>query len=291
MRNYPDRFVRHSSRFVLFPLLLALAAGCASSSRTAGPVADLSGTRWTVVSIDGNAPLRGDEALSVEFSVDGRVSGAILRSEQGDAAVQSRLGVVLATGGFSRHPELRLLHSDEPNYGLAMRRGILAARGDAQAVGVFVDEAIDRISVLADALRLGVLQLHGSETIDDTWALRSSTAAKIWKAIRVRYAQEARALIEEWTPHVDGILLDGWSPNGAGGTGTRFDWQAMRDVRTHVPAHVKVIAAGGLRVDNVREAIAALSPDIVDVSSGVESAPGRKDAGLIAEFCQAVRDA
>ncbi len=75
MRNYPDRFVRHSSRFVLFPLLLALAAGCASSSRTAGPVADLSGTRWTVVSIDGNAPVRGDEALSVEFSVDGRVSG------------------------------------------------------------------------------------------------------------------------------------------------------------------------------------------------------------------------
>ncbi len=75
MRNYPDRFVRHSSRFVLFPLLIAGAAGCASSPATVAPVPDLSGTRWTVVAVDGNTPIRGDEPLSVEFSVDGRISG------------------------------------------------------------------------------------------------------------------------------------------------------------------------------------------------------------------------
>ena len=76
MRNYPDRFVRHSSRFVLFPLLVALAAGgCASTSGPAGTVPDLAGTRWTVVAIDGDDPVRGEEPLSVEFGVDGRVSG------------------------------------------------------------------------------------------------------------------------------------------------------------------------------------------------------------------------
>ncbi len=75
MRNYPDRFVRHSFRFALFPLCIALLAGCATSSGTRGPVADLAGSHWTVVSIDGKSPARSDDALTVEFGVDGRISG------------------------------------------------------------------------------------------------------------------------------------------------------------------------------------------------------------------------
>lgn len=75
MRNYPDRFVRHSSRFVLFPLYAALVAGCAATSGSREPVPDLSGTRWTVIAVDGSAPVRGEEPLSVDFSVDGRISG------------------------------------------------------------------------------------------------------------------------------------------------------------------------------------------------------------------------
>lgn len=75
MRNYPDRFVRHSAGFALFPLCFLLAAGCGSTPVSRDPVPDLGGSRWTVVSIDGSAPVRGDEPLSVEFGVDGRVSG------------------------------------------------------------------------------------------------------------------------------------------------------------------------------------------------------------------------
>ena len=75
MRNYPDRFVRHSSRFALFPLCISLLAGCASGTVSREPVPDLSGTRWTIVAVDGSTPRRGDEPLSVEFGVDGRVSG------------------------------------------------------------------------------------------------------------------------------------------------------------------------------------------------------------------------
>lgn len=75
MRNYPDRFVRHSSRLALFPLCFALLAGCTSSPVAREPVPDLSGTRWTVVAVDGSTPQRGNEPLSVEFGVDGRISG------------------------------------------------------------------------------------------------------------------------------------------------------------------------------------------------------------------------
>ncbi len=74
MRNYPDRFVRHGSGFVLFPLLLLVAA-CASTGGTSPPVPDLDGSRWVIVAIDGSVPLRGEEPLSVDFSVDGRISG------------------------------------------------------------------------------------------------------------------------------------------------------------------------------------------------------------------------
>nr|PZN63350.1 MAG: hypothetical protein DIU62_11190 [Pseudomonadota bacterium] len=74
MRNYPDRFVRPRSGFVLFPLSLLLSA-CASTGPAPGPVPDLGGTRWTIVAVDGGAPVRGESPLSVEFGVDGRVSG------------------------------------------------------------------------------------------------------------------------------------------------------------------------------------------------------------------------
>ena len=155
---------------------------------------------------------------------------------------------------------------------------------------VLVDEPVDRIAALAEELHLDVLQLHGAETVEDVRALRSRTVASIWKSIRVRDAHDARESIAAWAEHADGLLLDGWSPHAAGGTGTAFEWEALRDVRAQIPAHVTLVVAGGLTADNVASAIRLLSPDIVDVSSGVETEPGIKSHERIRAFVAASRE-
>ena len=90
---------------------------------------------------------------------------------------------------------------------------------------------------------------------------------------------------------VVGLHLDGWSERGRGGTGTRFPWEEVAGHRAALAADVRLIVAGGLRPDNVAQVISLLTPDIVDVSSGVESAPGVKDPESIRRFAEVVRAA
>lgn len=204
----------------------------------------------------------------------------LCRPEDAAAAVAagaSHIGVILSAQGPRALDEARA-------------RSVLSRRGSARAVGVLVDEPVDRIAALAEELHLDVLQLHGAETVEDVRALRSRTVASIWKSIRVRDAHDARESIAAWAEHADGLLLDGWSPHAAGGTGTAFEWEALRDVRAQIPAHVTLVVAGGLTADNVASAIRLLSPDIVDVSSGVETEPGIKSHERIRAFVAASRE-
>ena len=83
---------------------------------------------------------------------------------------------------------------------------------------------------------------------------------------------------------MDALLLDGYDPAAAGGTGTRFDWEAVAARLDAQPDGIRLIAAGGLRPENVAEAVRTLRADAVDVSSGVESAPGIKDAVAVRAF-------
>ena len=166
---------------------------------------------------------------------------------------------------------------------------VVGERGAARAVGVFVDEPVERVVALAERLRLDTLQLHGSESLEEVSELRARTDAAIWKAVRVRDAQTAGEEVAAWTSHVNGVLLDGWSAHAAGGTGASFDWQALHRVRTQVPAHVTLVVAGGLHADNVMQAITALAPDVVDTSSGVETDPGVKSHEKIRAFVLATR--
>jgi phosphoribosylanthranilate isomerase len=89
---------------------------------------------------------------------------------------------------------------------------------------------------------------------------------------------------------IDALLIDSRSPIGHGGTGTRYDWQAAQHMFRRVAPQLRLIAAGGLNPDNVAEAIRTLTPWGVDVATGVEAAPGRKDPARVATFTRNARD-
>ncbi|MEW6439703.1 MAG: phosphoribosylanthranilate isomerase [bacterium] len=147
-------------------------------------------------------------------------------------------------------------------------------------VGVFVDAPPDRIFATIEACRLGAVQLHGNEEPE----LCGRIPVKVIKAFRIRES----TLPEEIGRYaVDAILLDTFRPGVAGGTGCTFPWEVARRAR----AYGRVILAGGLTPENVGQAIEAVSPYAVDVSSGVEIEPGRKDPALMAAFVREVRDA
>lgn len=133
-------------------------------------------------------------------------------------------------------------------------------------------------------VRPDVLQFHGGETPEWIKLVRDHSKVEVWKALGLRdKATLAKSSRFEGT--ADRLLFDAPAKALPGGTGTTFDWSVLA-------GHDHKVAwglAGGLDSDNVVRAIEATSPPLVDVSSGVESAPGVKDLDRIAAFCQAVR--
>lgn len=146
------------------------------------------------------------------------------------------------------------------------------------AVGVFVNQ-MDDVPAIADAVGLDVVQLHGDESPAAYGALRLRTVKAIGTGSAAAVA-EAAAVPERTT-----VLLDAHDPERRGGTGKRIDWQLAAGVAARRP----VILSGGLDASNVLEAIAAVKPYAIDVSSGVESALGRKDHAKLREFFAALR--
>ncbi|MDD2309497.1 MAG: phosphoribosylanthranilate isomerase [Desulfuromonadaceae bacterium] len=147
-----------------------------------------------------------------------------------------------------------------------------------QTVGLFVNEELATVNMVADRCGLDVVQLHGEESPDYCSAVRR----RVIKAFRVKDA----AVLDDMAGYrVAACLLDAWSPAAHGGTGTTFNWE----IAARAAAMNSIILAGGLTPDNVAGAITAVKPYAVDVSSGVESAPGKKDAGLVSRFIVATR--
>jgi indole-3-glycerol phosphate synthase/phosphoribosylanthranilate isomerase len=149
-------------------------------------------------------------------------------------------------------------------------------------VGVFVDAPAAEMNATADAVGLDVLQLHGEESPQ----LVGRLSRRVVKALRVGPRFDAAAA-EAWGAAA-GLLLDVEAQEAPGGTGRTFDWGLAAPVR----ASARWLAmAGGLRAENVGDAIRAVRPDAVDVSSGVEAGPGRKDPHAMRAFVAAVRAA
>lgn len=186
-------------------------------------------------------------------------------------------GVILAPGGK---------RSVTPEAAAELFRGLSLAR-----VGVFVDAGPDSVRRAADTADLQVVQLHGSEPPSDVAALRDEGRWSVWKAIRPRSAAEFRESLARYAACADALLLDGWSATAAGGTGARFPWEEIAGCRDEIPDSLPLVVAGGLAPDNVERVIALLRPSVVDVSSGVEIAPGVKDPVAMPAFLEAVHRA
>lgn len=156
-------------------------------------------------------------------------------------------------------------------------------------VGVFVNSSTRDLIDAADTAGLHVLQLHGEESPAQLRELRGCGEWALWKAVRVRQAADFAAAIDRFAPWVDGLLLDTWSPAARGGTGAVFSWEEVAVYRNSLPPAVSLIAAGGLQAGNLARAVALLRPNTVDISSGVESAPGIKDSAAIRAVASTLR--
>ncbi|MGE5607247.1 MAG: phosphoribosylanthranilate isomerase [Bacteroidota bacterium] len=146
-------------------------------------------------------------------------------------------------------------------------------------VGVFVDEDPHRIKEILKDCRLDLAQLHGKEVPDDCELLEGRAI----KAFRAGYDHPDPI----WKgAALRGILIDSYSAEVAGGTGTAFDWKLAADYRQ---LGFPLILAGGLNPDNIETAVRAVRPDGVDLSSGVERGPGVKDPEKIAKLMERIR--
>lgn len=145
-------------------------------------------------------------------------------------------------------------------------------------VGVFVNETRSRIDDILAEVPLCAVQLHGDETPE----FCSGFDVKVIKAVRVRDKGDIEALSDY---DVSAFLLDSYREGFSGGTGVTFDWSLATGAKMLGP----VIVSGGLTPDNVAEAVRVVRPYGVDVSSGVEKSPGRKDSSAICSFIAQAR--
>ena len=161
------------------------------------------------------------------------------------------------------------------------------ASGRIETVAVMVDPDDALIEDILATVRPGLLQLHGSETPERVVAVKARSGLRVIKAIGVATADDV-GKASAYRSIADMILFDAKAPAGSkhpGGHGLAFDWRALGGPSVERPFAL----SGGLDPDNVSEALAVTGASMVDVSSGVERAPGEKDPDLVRRFIQAAK--
>ncbi len=158
--------------------------------------------------------------------------------------------------------------------------------GNVEKIGVFVDASLDEIYSTVRACGLTGVQLHSVTGPELPAKLRARLGPEV-RILRVVHfgaeaAEHAAALAQD--PHIDALLVDSRSATTVGGTGTVFDWAEARRTVFGEAGRLRLVAAGGLHPANVAEAIAMLRPWGVDVASGVEVTPGKKDPAKVRAF-------
>lgn len=196
-------------------------------------------------------------------------------AEYADAAGASYLGVIFAGGPRQRLPQ--------------QARETLAGRR-ARKVGVFADQPEGEIATIAREVGLQVIQLHGASSPERVQAVRAATGLEVWAVVRTpdgRLPHDAEAIADE----ADALVVDALVTGTLGGSGVAIPWLALGESLDAMERGHRVILAGGLTPENVTEAIDYVSPMVVDVSSGVESAPGIKDHARVRAFIAAAQAA
>lgn len=175
-------------------------------------------------------------------------------------------------------------HAGSPRYvALPQAAAIARAIGTrALKVGLFVNASADEINEVDDTIGLDLIQLHG----DESPAFCAPWPTRVVKACRVQTAEDVDGLARY--AHLRMLLIDAAVAGAYGGTGVRADWRLARAAKRY---GVPILLAGGLTPENVADAVRVVMPFGVDVASGVESAPGRKDAAKMRAFVAAARGA
>lgn len=168
---------------------------------------------------------------------------------------------------------------------------VAPARGRARVVGVFGPQPPAEIASVAQAVSLDVVQLHADPDVAAIEAVRGAFSGPVWAALRIADSfpsDRAAGLFRA----ADGVVLDARVAGALGGTGRTLDWGRLALQLARVRgARALLVLAGGLTPDNVSEAVQLLTPDVVDVSSGIERSPGIKDHDQVRAFVDRARTA
>jgi phosphoribosylanthranilate isomerase len=180
----------------------------------------------------------------------------------------------------------------------AARESVEKLPQSVEKVGVFVDLESEQIREIVLAAGLSAVQLHGRKSMESVWredlrpAAECVGASKLIPMVYGDALKDGEFLISQHVrDQIFAILLDSRSDGTAGGTGTTFDWGAVREMVQAMSLVVPVIVAGGLTPANVPEAMQLFQPFGLDVASGVEAKPGKKDLEKVRAFVKAVREA
>lgn len=194
-----------------------------------------------------------------------------------DVACAAALGASYVGVIFAGGPRLLAPH---------VAAAVLAGRGTARAVGVFGSQAPTEVGAMAREAGIDVVQLHGDPDAAMVHAVRRHFPGEVWGVARCEGAA-LPGTIAGLLASADAVVLDARVPGALGGTGVAIPWLAIRDALAALRGGGRLVLAGGLEPGNVAEAVSVLAPAVVDVSSGVERAPGVKDHERMRAFWRA----
>lgn len=197
----------------------------------------------------------------------------------GDATEAVRLGA-WALGVIFAPESPRCVDAD------AAARVLAGVPAGIERVGVFVNAEPEEIAAAAGTCGLTAVQLHGEESPGECLEVQKRTGSTVIKALAVTGAESLKRVVQFDT---DYILLDTYHPERRGGTGEVFDWELAAALPEGLRSG-RLILSGGLNAGNIGEAIKAVRPFAVDVSSGVESGPGEKDHEKLKELFGAAKE-